>query len=70
VGEGTGLGLAIVHGIVTGHGGRMDVDSQVGRGTVFTILLPRAPGQEEAGGTSPADASRAAADIPAARLHA
>ncbi len=43
VGEGTGLGLSISHGIITGHGGRIDVASEPGRGTTFTIVLPRRP---------------------------
>jgi two-component system phosphate regulon sensor histidine kinase PhoR len=38
--EGTGLGLFIVKTIVEGHGGSVLVESEVGRGTTFTILLP------------------------------
>ncbi|MBI5592769.1 MAG: hypothetical protein HY881_20065 [Deltaproteobacteria bacterium] len=38
--EGTGLGLSISHGIIQKHGGTIDVESEVGKGTVFTIRLP------------------------------
>ena len=41
--EGVGLGLAVVHGIVQRHGGRLEVESEVRRGTTFHLILPRRP---------------------------
>ena len=43
IGHGTGLGLAVCYGIVTEHGGRLDVQSTVGAGTTFTMSIPYAP---------------------------
>ncbi|MCC6679223.1 MAG: PAS domain-containing protein [Phycisphaerales bacterium] len=43
-GHGTGLGTSVVHGIVTSHGGEIEVESSPNRGTTFTIDLPRCAG--------------------------
>jgi signal transduction histidine kinase len=42
-GDGTGLGLAIATRIVDKHGGRLELDTELGRGTVFRIILPACP---------------------------
>jgi signal transduction histidine kinase len=42
-GQGTGLGLSIAHKIVSEHGGRIDVRSQIGVGSTFTVTLPLQP---------------------------
>ncbi|MCK7529710.1 MAG: HAMP domain-containing histidine kinase [Marinilabiliales bacterium] len=38
--RGIGLGLLIVHGIVQNHGGKVEIDSVVGRGTTVSIVFP------------------------------
>jgi two-component system NtrC family sensor kinase len=40
IGKGTGLGLSLAYGIVQKHRGRIDIDTELGRGTVFRIVLP------------------------------
>jgi len=47
--KGVGLGLAVVQGIVQRHAGRIDVATRPGRGTTFTITLPRGPAVAAAG---------------------
>jgi signal transduction histidine kinase len=49
VNEGTGLGLPVVHGIVTSHGGTIDVESTSGRGTRFKICLPLPTARDDKG---------------------
>jgi CheY-like chemotaxis protein len=64
-GRGTGLGLAIVYGIVQEAGGMIDVDTQVGRGTVFRVYLPEMP-EAQPSEAHAVDAAAAAARTPRA----
>jgi two-component system NtrC family sensor kinase len=43
VGKGTGLGLSVSHGIVEAHGGVIEVQSNVGEGSTFSVFLPLMP---------------------------
>jgi PAS domain S-box-containing protein len=51
-GAGTGLGLAVCQGIVARHGGRMEIESEVGQGTTVRVRLPAAPPRDESPGDS------------------
>ena len=44
---GTGLGLPIAQGIAQGHGGRVEVETRLGRGSAFTLVLPDAGGGDD-----------------------
>ena len=56
-GKGTGLGLSVVHGIVTQHGGRVDLQTREGQGSRFRVILPRAGSGDLAPAAQPAAAS-------------
>ena len=47
IGKGTGLGLSLSYGIVQKHGGKIEVDSEVGVGTTFRISLPLSPPDQD-----------------------
>jgi PAS domain S-box-containing protein len=47
-GRGTGLGLALVHSVVTEHHGYIEVESEIGKGTAFTVWMPQVQSEEYA----------------------
>ncbi len=54
VGEGTGMGLAVLHGIVNAHNATIDVSSEPGKGTIFSVYFPKIKGWEDSDARDPA----------------
>ena len=65
VGVGTGLGLYICDDIIRHYHGRMEVQSQEGKGTTFTVRLPASRGRAE---NAPAPATASSPDLPGGRV--
>ena len=61
LGQGTGLGLSISYGIVQDHGGRIEVESEIGKGTTFAIVLPTRGKNDPEAPSDGADTTTAAA---------
>ena len=59
-GQGTGLGLSVVYSIIKRHGGTIEVKSEVGAGTIFTILLPVAEPESKQEGSEQGRSENAA----------
>ena len=57
-GQGTGLGMSVIHGIVTDHGGEIQVDSTPGAGTRVAIHLPRCDPDQAPAAASPTEARK------------
>jgi len=55
LGEGTGMGLAVIHGIIKSHGGDITVSSVPGKGTDFSVFLPKTVGRVELESALPKD---------------
>jgi signal transduction histidine kinase len=48
VGKGTGQGLSIAHNVIKSHGGRLEFQTEIGRGTTFFVRLPLESAESEA----------------------
>ena len=63
-GRGTGLGLSTIRGIVANHGGFIDLQTEVGRGSVFRVFLPAVEGEvSPPGGARPSSAPRGRGEL-------